>query len=133
MNSFFITLFFSWAALASVQAITLPPNCGHQSARPVSGGSSRIVGGQLSKTGEWPWQVYLNKSITLQGETITSDCGGALVNREYVLTAGHCVYDTVADGQLGMKFELEVIAGSVNIGDGSKRAAGEVRRKVAKV
>lgn len=130
MNFLLISTFF---LAASVSAITLPSNCGHQASPVVSTGNERIVGGVVAKTGEWPWQVFLNKTITYDGvEVINADCGGAIVSKNYVLTAGHCVYDAVVK-ELNIKFDMEVIAGSVNIGDGSKRSPGEVRRKVAKV
>nr|XP_039268102.1 A disintegrin and metalloproteinase with thrombospondin motifs adt-1-like isoform X2 [Styela clava] len=44
---------------------------------------SRIVGGNNSHTGQWPWQVY----IRIDGSTL---CGGSLLNERWVVTAGHC-------------------------------------------
>ena len=44
----------------------------------------RIVGGEPADDYAWPWQVY----ITLGGSFI---CGGTLIDRQYVLTAAHCV------------------------------------------
>ncbi|XP_072273026.1 tryptase-like [Pyxicephalus adspersus] len=44
---------------------------------------TRIVGGQDSQKGEWPWQVSLQANDNLV-------CGGALISNSWVLTAAHC-------------------------------------------
>lgn len=48
-------------------------------------GSKRIVGGERSDPGEWPWQVLLNYT-----EEEDSYCGGAILSKHFVLTASHC-------------------------------------------
>ena len=51
--------------------------------------TGKIVGGDSAKFGEVPWQAavvkrqYFNQKIS---------CGGALINRKWVVTAAHCVY-----------------------------------------
>ncbi|XP_019627287.1 PREDICTED: trypsin-like [Branchiostoma belcheri] len=45
--------------------------------------ASRIVGGSEAYPGSWPWQV----DVRHRGGHI---CGGALIHREWVLSAAHC-------------------------------------------
>uniref|UniRef100_A0A8C6NXQ0 Transmembrane serine protease 3a n=1 Tax=Nothobranchius furzeri TaxID=105023 RepID=A0A8C6NXQ0_NOTFU len=52
--------------------------------RPLS--STRIVGGNMSKPGQFPWQV----SLHLNNEHI---CGGSIIAPNWIVTAAHCVYD----------------------------------------
>ncbi|CAK6976630.1 serine protease 27-like [Scomber scombrus] len=73
----------------------------------------RIVGGQNSSPGSWPWQA----DLYLDG---THHCGGSLINEHWVLTAAHCI----AEGSLVVYLGRHSLSGS-NV--------NEVSRAVVKV
>lgn len=44
----------------------------------------RIIGGEGARYGEFPYQVHI--------KIAKHQCGGALVDRQSIVTAAHCVY-----------------------------------------
>uniref|UniRef100_A0A672G035 Vitamin K-dependent protein C n=1 Tax=Salarias fasciatus TaxID=181472 RepID=A0A672G035_SALFA len=53
--------------------------------KPMDGLLPWMVGGEVGKKGESPWQV---RNLTLQGRF---HCGGVLIDESWVLTAAHCL------------------------------------------
>ena len=51
--------------------------------------SDRIVGGENATTGSWPWQASVHYNTV---NTSSHFCGGSLINKDYVLTAAHCIF-----------------------------------------
>ncbi|XP_045869356.1 acrosin [Meles meles] len=57
--------------------------------RQSSQGSGRIVGGQETTIGAWPWMVSL-QVFTSHNNRRYHACGGTLLNSHWLLTAAHC-------------------------------------------
>lgn len=64
----------------------------------------RIVDGGVANYGEWPWQIQI-----VGADSRSHSCGGTLINKQWVITAAHCVLhlDTASD--------IRVIMGEHNI------------------
>jgi secreted trypsin-like serine protease len=60
--------------------------------------SPRIVGGNTTTAGKYPWQAALVQDETYGGDDFDRMfCGGELIHPYIVMTAAHCVYDTDFD------------------------------------
>jgi len=62
-------------------------------------GDRRVIGGDKTNHGEFPWQACLREKT--EGETF---CGGTLINSWTVLTAAHCLHEGKGGDYLQSKF-----------------------------
>ena len=51
--------------------------------------SPKIIGGATSSSNAWPWMVAIYHSQGIRGKKF--QCGGSLIDKDWVLTAAHCV------------------------------------------
>ncbi|XP_066157604.1 phenoloxidase-activating factor 3-like isoform X1 [Euwallacea fornicatus] len=78
----------------------LPKNCGFLNT------NNRIINGEDAFLNEFPWMVLLQYSI---GNSLRFLCGGTIINKNYILTAGHCIAD------LGRKRLVRVRVGEYDL------------------
>jgi len=74
--------------------VELPPECGRTRIS-----SNRITNGQPARRNAWPWQVAIGYNDT-EGK-VDYLCGGTLVTKRHVVTAAHCIQDSMATVLLG--------------------------------
>lgn len=52
----------------------------------------RVVGGTITRNGQFPWMVFIHANHKFHNDTHTSNlCGGSLIHPRWVLTAAHCL------------------------------------------
>jgi hypothetical protein len=102
-------------AAAVLAALAFAPSAAHAAAP-----MPRIVGGQATTIGAWPWQVALEHSpATSGGDAFDRQfCGGSLVAPRIVLTAAHCVYED-ATNSFTPANRLSVVTGRTNLSSGT--------------
>ncbi|XP_064443632.1 chymotrypsin-C [Mirounga angustirostris] len=77
-----VTVFATLLACASSCGVpTFQPNL-----------SARVVGGDSARPHSWPWQISLQY---LKNGKWRHTCGGTLIANNYVLTAAHCISNTL--------------------------------------
>ena len=91
------------------------------------GKKSRIIGGTVAKPEEFPWQVVFRWESNI-GRTGV-ECGGSLIDKKWVVSAGHCF----ENGPLPPPNELKVVLGEFDVwneqGNEVVIAVKNVRRK----
>jgi len=86
----------------------------------------RIVGGKVSKQGEWPWMVSLftPKKGSKPEDQPEQICGGAILSPHFILTAAHCT-----NGSDPSKWEVYVGDHDISI----RNETYEKKHKVKKI
>jgi secreted trypsin-like serine protease len=90
--------------LAVLVALLIP-------ATALANATPRIVGGSKASIADYPFQVaLLSAKATPDNEWRYQFCGGSILDATHIITAAHCVYDTVAPGAAAPPDTLQVLA-----------------------
>jgi secreted trypsin-like serine protease len=100
--------------LAVLVALLIPANA-------FANATPRIVGGKgkpQTTIAKYPFQVaLLSANATQDDEWQYQFCGGSILDETHVITAAHCVYDTVVRGQVAPPSSLKVLASTDVLAD----------------
>lgn len=118
--------------LIALAALAALPLAAPAAAQDRAGARPRIVGGYPVEHARFPWQVaLLQAGVADNGRA--QFCGGAMISRDWVVTAAHCVVDTPPGicrprpGDVLRPASVAVLTGTDEL------RAGGVRRSVAEV
>jgi len=70
-------------------------------------GNGKIIGGEVAKDGEFPWQVSIRYSGSLG---ITHFCGGSIIDKDWILTTAWC-----CENSNELPFITHVVAGGIEL------------------
>jgi len=93
MEKMFSLILFA-ATCVITSSAKLPPRCGRTPIAPEESEMEFIVGGKPAIPYSWPWQVAL--CIVQDGDTDSCflDCGGSIIDENWIMTAAHCARGT---------------------------------------
>ena len=80
-----------------------------------------IVNGVAAQEGEVPWQVALIRSTSSETDR-WQFCGGSLIADQWVLTAAHCVDNSIV---MNDATRLDVVAGTLTYASGGEQVKAE--------
>jgi secreted trypsin-like serine protease len=87
--------------------------------RPQGPTPAEIVGGGIAPPSRWPFQVGLLLA-SVSDNYMAQFCGGSIIDREFILTAGHCA-------EIVSAADLHILTGTASL------ANGGTRREVKKI
>ncbi|XP_022669485.1 serine proteinase stubble-like [Varroa destructor] len=88
--------------------------------RPKSFASGRIVGGDLTRFGKWPWMISLRQ---FKKNTFVHKCGAALLNEYWAVSAAHCVHNVSPN-------DILLRLGEYDLSGHDKEPLGHIERRV---